>query len=147
MEKNKLKGVIIYTNTTCPYCKNIKDLFEKENIEFEERNTSEHQDEWGAILRLTGTPSVPTIEYQGEYFSPGRDFGNPKMLIDILSNYKPSTFSDSRRILEKVITLNFNFAQSINTLIARLTQLEGLIKEIKEQVINETEENVDKSTD
>ena len=72
MEKNKLEGVIIYTNTTCPYCKNIKDLFEKENIEFEERNTSEHQDEWGAILRLTGTPSVPTIEYQGEYFSPGR---------------------------------------------------------------------------
>jgi len=39
----------------------------------------------------------------------GRDFGNPKMLIDILSNYKPSMFSDSRRILEKVITLNFNF--------------------------------------
>ena len=33
MEKNKLEGVVIYTNTTCPYCKNIKDLFEKENIE------------------------------------------------------------------------------------------------------------------
>jgi len=147
MEKNKLKGVIIYTNQTCPYCKSIKELFEKNDIEFEERDTAEAKDEWLSIIKLTGTPSVPTIEYEGEYFSPGRDFGNPQGLVSILSNYKPSKFSDSRRILEKVVTLNFNFAQSINTLNARLTQLEGLIKEIKEQVINKTEENVDKSTD
>ena len=52
------------------------------------------------------------------------------------------TFSE-KKIKSEII----NFAQSINTLNARLTQLEGLIKEIKEQVINETEENVDKSTD
>jgi len=147
MEKNKLKGVIIYTNKTCPYCKNIKDLFKEENIKFEERDTLEHQDKWNNIIKLTGTPTVPTIEYQGEYFSPGRDFGNPKMLINILSNYTPSTFSDSRRILEKFTTLNFNFAQSINSLNSRLSRLEELINQIKQQVTNETEENVDKSTD
>ena len=147
MEKNKLKGVIIYTNKTCPYCKNIKDLFKEENIKFEERDTLEHQDEWNNIIKLTSTPTVPTIEYQGEYFSPGRDFGNPKMLVSILSNYTPSTFSDSRRILEKFTTLNFNFAQSINSLNSRLSRLEELINQIKQQVTNETEENVDKSTD
>ena len=38
MEKNKVKltDVIVYSNENCPYCKNIKNQFEENEVSFEE---------------------------------------------------------------------------------------------------------------
>ena len=75
--------IIIYTNETCPYCKQIKEKFNEKNIEFENRITKDYTEEWQSVTNLTGMPTVPTVKYNGEYFVPGRDFPNPDRLIDI----------------------------------------------------------------
>jgi|11BtaG_2_1085332.scaffolds.fasta_scaffold14683_2 glutaredoxin len=148
--KIKLEKVIIYGNENCPYCKNVKAEFEKEEIEFENRDTTEFEEEWIDVARLTGLPSVPTIKYKNEYFVPGRDFHNPTSLIQILSKYKSSNFDVDVRILEKIVTMNFNFSQSMNNLFMKIQGIEAQVQELHNQLIEkpqENEENVNKSTD
>ena len=114
--KSKLE---IYTNETCPYCKQIKEELTKNNIDFEDKLTSDFKDEYQSIVSLTGMPTVPTIKYANEYFLPGRDFQNPQQLTNLLETFEVSKYDDSRRVLERVKTLNFH----INTAFGRLDQL------------------------
>ena len=127
----------IYTSNICPYCKQIKDELNKKNIKFEEKSTSDFNDEYQEIVNLTGLPTVPTIKYNGEYFLPGRDYGNPQQLINLLETFKVSQYDDSRRTLERMKTLNFH----INTAFGRLDQL---LRKIETKI--NTEEDEHKST-
>ena len=109
----------VYTNNNCGYCKQLKDELNKNDIEFKEKLISEFTVEWQDIVNLTGLPTTPTIKYEGEYFIPGRDYGNPQQLISLLEAFKSSEYDDSRRVLERIKTLNFH----INTAFGRLDQL------------------------
>ena len=104
---------------TCGYCKLVKEELEKNNIEFETRLTNEWQEEWNKVISLTNSPTTPTIYYKENYFIHIRDFGNPQQLINILKSFKKSEFSESRRVLEQIKTLNSN----INMAFGRLDQL------------------------
>ena len=114
-----MNKIEIYTASTCGYCKTLKDELTKNNIEFEEKLTTDFKDEYQAIVNLTGLATTPTIKYKGEYFIPGRDYGNPQQLINILESFQSSEYDDSRRVLERIKTLNFH----INTAFGRLDQL------------------------
>ena len=127
--KSKLE---IYTNETCPYCKQIKEELTKNNIDFEDKLTSDFKDEYQSIVSLTGMPTVPTIKYANEYFLPGRDFQNPQQLTNLLETFEVSKYDDSRRVLERVKTLNFH----INTAFGRLDQL---LRKIETKINKEDE--------
>ena len=111
--------ITIYTNETCPYCKQIKEGLENKNIIFKNKLTKDFTDEWQYITNLTGMPTVPTVEKMGEYFVPGRDFQNPQQLLAILDSFKGFSHDDSRRTLERIKTLNFH----INTAFSKMDQL------------------------
>ena len=114
-----MEKIIIYTNETCGYCKQIKEEFTKKDIKFEEKLTSDFTDEYQEVVNLTGKSTVPTIKCNDEYFVAGRDFGTPQQLIAMLEHFTHSPFSDSRRTLERMKTLNFN----MNTAFGKLDQL------------------------
>ena len=111
--------IIIYTNETCPYCKAMKEQFKSKKIDFEERLTKDWNKEWQEIINLTGLSTVPTVEYKNENFIPSRDFGNPEQLLNILKSFENSKYTDSKRTLERIKTLNFH----INTAFGRLDKL------------------------
>ena len=133
-----MKKVIIYTNETCPYCKQIKENLTKEKIKFKEIDTLKNENEWREVVSLTGMPTVPTILYDEEYLVAGRDFQNPQHVINILQNFKSSSFSDARKTLERIKTLNFH----INTAFGRVDQL---LRQIETNTKKEEDEH--KSTD
>tara|TARA_R110002020_G_scaffold1443_3_gene6514 strand:- start:95 stop:493 length:399 start_codon:yes stop_codon:yes gene_type:complete len=110
---------IIYTNETCAYCKSVKEELTKKNVEFEERLTSKFTDEYQAIVNMTGIPTVPTIKHDDELYVSGRDFQNIEQLTNLLLDFKKPPYSDSRRALERVKTLNYH----MNTAFGRLDQL------------------------
>ena len=114
----------IYTNETCPYCKAIKEELEKEDVKFINMDTTEHEVEWQEVVNLTGIPTVPTIEYNNEYFVPGRDFGNGQQLIKMLEVYTDSPHEQSKRAFERVKTLNYNMHQAF-------TRMDQLLKQIE----------------
>ena len=100
--------ITIYTNENCPYCKQIKTFLEEGKISFTEKLTEEFADEWSMVVDLVGMPIVPNVSYEGNYFVPGRDFNSPQQLVEIINNFKPSTFDNQQRILEKLKTLTYN---------------------------------------
>ena len=120
MSTKKTKNeVTIYTNETCPYCKQVKESFKEKNIEFIDKDTSVFTEEYQQIVNLTGIPTIPTIKYKEECFVPGRDFQNPDNLINIIKNYKKSNYSKAKITLERIKTLNYN----INGAFSKLDQL------------------------
>ena len=133
-----MKKIIIYTNETCPYCKQVKEKLTEEKIKFENRLTSEFKNEWQSVVDLTGMATLPTIHYKNNYFIPSRDFGNPQGLINLLENFKESEFSESRQLLERTKTLNTN-------VIMAFQRMDGILRQIETKL--NTKENVDKSTD
>ena len=100
--------ITIYTNEQCPYCKQIKEELNKNNIEFKERLTKDWVEKWQDITSLTGMPTVPTIYFKNNYFVPSRDFNNVQHLINILNNFEESKFSIEQQTFEKLKTLNHN---------------------------------------
>ena len=119
-----MKKTIIYTATTCGYCKTIKEELEKNNIEFEERLINEWLDKWQKVNSLTSIPTTPTICYEDSYFIPARDFGTPQQLIEMLKNFKQSKFTESKQVIEKIKTLNYNMSGAFNRMEQLLMKIE-----------------------
>jgi glutaredoxin len=124
-----MNKITIYTNETCPYCKQIKEELTKNNIEFKNVLTSDEKDNWQAIVNLTGMPTVPTLNFNGDYLVPGRDFGNAANLINLIQNYKESNFTIQEITLEKLKTLNYNISTAFNRTNQILTQIENKLKD------------------
>jgi|TARA_R100000084_G_C4550682_1_gene99903 glutaredoxin len=127
-----MKEVTIYTNETCPYCKQVKETLNKEKIKFEEKNVRKNEESWQETISLTGMPTLPTIFYDDEYLVPGRDYQNPEQLINILKNFKSSSHSDARKTLERMKTLNFNMHSAFVKIDQLLRQIENKINKTKE---------------
>ena len=120
-------NITIYTNETCPYCKQVKEELEKQNIKFLNRLTSEYTDNWNDIVSLTGMPTVPTIVFKDEIYVPGRDFPNAQALVSRLKSHVPSKYTETKQTLEKIKTLNYN----INVAFSRMDQL---LKQIETKI-------------
>mgnify|MGYP003123403694 CR=1 FL=1 len=118
----------IYTNETCPYCKQVKEELIKNNIKFENINTQDHIKEWNDIVSFTGIPTVPTLFFGNEYHVPGRDFRDAPNLLIKIKNYKPCSFPVEQQVLEKLKTLNYNMGIAFNRTNQILSQIETKIK-------------------
>ena len=92
--------VDIYTNETCPYCKQIKEELTKNNIEFNERLTKDWPAKWQELISLTGMANLPTIVHENNIYTPGRDFNNQQHL-----NYNINiAFNRLDQLLRKIET-------------------------------------------
>tara|TARA_R110002167_G_scaffold310853_1_gene515796 strand:- start:164 stop:532 length:369 start_codon:yes stop_codon:yes gene_type:complete len=120
--------IIIYTNETCPYCKQVKEELTKNNIEFENRNTTEYVKEWNNIVSFTGMPNVPTLFFNNEYHAPGRDFGGIPNLLEKIKSYTPCDFSIELQALEKIKTLTYNMAAAFGRTNQVLVKIEEKLK-------------------
>ena len=114
-----MEKITIYTNETCPYCKLVKQAFDEADIKYEERSTDKFRDKYNEITSLTGIPTVPTVKHDDELYVSGRDFQNIEQLTNLLLDFKKPPYSESRRALERVKTLNYH----MNTAFGRLDQL------------------------
>ena len=120
-------NITIYTNSTCGYCRQLKDELNKNNIEFKEKLISKFTVEWQDVVNLTGLSTTPTIKYKEEYFVPGRDYQNPQQLINILQTLPDSSHDYNKRTLERVKTLNYNMSIAFGKLDQLLRQIETKI--------------------
>ena len=125
--------------STCAYCKTIKEELKKNNIDFVEKLTSDWAEEWDQVVGLASMPTTPIIHYKENYFIPGRDFGSPDNLVNILKNFKESKFSESRQALEKIKTLNYNTATAFTRLDTLIRQIEKNYRELFEDEETKTE--------
>ena len=65
-----MKHVKIYSKNYCPYCTRAKSLLERKGVKYEEINLEGKDDEMMALIKETGTRTVPQI-YIGDFFVGG----------------------------------------------------------------------------
>tara|TARA_R100001463_G_scaffold29414_1_gene66907 strand:+ start:122 stop:517 length:396 start_codon:yes stop_codon:yes gene_type:complete len=131
-----MEKITIYTNETCRYCKEIKEKFIKEKIEFEEKITENFKEEFQEIVNLTNMATTPTIKYKNEYFIAGRDYMNAKQLIEILKVFKNSKYDDTKIIIERIKTLNYNIGSAFKLINQSIKQIETKINKDEHKSTN-----------
>ena len=139
----KEKEIVIYTNSECNTCKEIKSTLKKEKIKFIEKEVTEWKEDWDAIHSTTYLASLPTVLFKDTYFISDRDFKDPTQLLQILNNYKKPNSSDSSVMLERMKTLNYNINFALHA-------LDGLLRNIENKLTiltTRNQEDGDKSTD
>ena len=109
----------MYTTNGCPYCKNIKEEFSKNKINYIEKSREEYPGDWYKITELTGLPIFPTIIVNENYLVPTRDFNNPQQLLNIIDYITSSEYKEwpnELKIIEKLKTLNYSINNQFNKL-------------------------------
>ena len=132
-----MKKATIYTNANCGYCTTIKNKFKEKEVEFVEKERAEYTTEWMQVSRLTGLPTFPTIEFNGNYYVPGRDYNNPDQIEDHIKHFyndMDGDYPNDIKLLEAVKTLTY-------TLTSAFTRLNQDLQQLKQQT------NGNKSTD
>ena len=120
--------IVIYTNDTCGYCKQVKEELSKVNLKFEEKDTLEHKEEFGNATSLVNMGTVPLLVVNGNtYLAPARDFNSPQHLTSILTNFVEPTFDETKGCLERIKTLKYHIGLAFNRLEQTLRQIETKI--------------------
>ena len=138
------KELVMYTMKTCSFCTQMKKQLLEAEIDFVERDSKEHVEEWEVVKSMTAVPVFPTLVVDGEYLIPNRDFQNVKQGVDMVRRYmsedyvKADTDKMTRELL-KTINASINIvAQRISTLQQKVdkidTTLDGLIVNEPEKV-------------
>ena len=109
-----------YTNPTCHYCNRIKVQLNEAGIKFEEVISSENQEEWNELIRITGIGMTPTIIMQNEVWLPNRDFRTAEELIDRIKHFESNPMKELS-IDEKVDQMH-NSVKNISLLINQMNQ-------------------------
>lgn len=90
------KVAVIFTMKGCPFCVELKEMLEKEDIFFVDRDIHEHEEEYDLFVELTGNDFVPAFmliespesnEPITELFTPDRDFDDINEGFEIIKNF------------------------------------------------------------
>jgi len=140
----KKKELIIYTSSSCGYCKTTKEKLDEAGMKYIERDIKEYESEWNSLVMLTNMPVTPGVVYNDMYLFPSRDFPNPEMLVKILENPSKDNYNNDLKSLERLKTLNYHISTAFNGLSQRLQAIENQLKENKSKP--KKKKNVNKST-
>ncbi len=58
--------VIIYTTPTCPFCHKAKEFFDKNNIQYEEKDVTIDDQTLAEMVKKSGQMGVPVIDVDGQ---------------------------------------------------------------------------------
>ena len=132
-KETKAPTTIIYTNENCGYCTTMKEKFNEKGVKFVEKERSEYLNEWREVNKLTGLMSFPTLEFNGDYYVPGRDFQSPDQIVDYIKDWDPNSLPKQANdiLLEAFKTLTFTFGTALNRLQQELQQIKQQLDEHK----------------
>ena len=117
--------IVVYTNSTCGYCKQIKDILNEKKMKFVEKPFQDNKEEWGLVQLITGLAMFPTIKIGNKYLVPGRDFHKPEQALDILKNVdKLNELQTEVKLLEAFKTLTYSFNAGFQRMFTQLNELQ-----------------------
>jgi|TARA_R110001583_G_scaffold28752_1_gene101503 glutaredoxin len=138
-----LKEVILYTQSTCPYCKQIKDELDKEGVKYVEKEFTKFPNEWANVAEITQIPVFPTIKIDEDYLVPRRDFQQiPQGIQRIIAMATPERIPPSNevRMIEGLKTLNYNMSNAFQSINQTMRPLQEFITNIQKELSEEEKE-------
>jgi glutaredoxin len=90
------KAVVLFTMKSCPFCVELKEMLDKSNIQFVDRDIDEYEEEYNMFVNITENDYVPafmliedpeTEEPLTELFAPDRDFDDINEGFEIIKSF------------------------------------------------------------
>ena len=122
------KKIIIYTQQGCLHCTKLKELFDKNEIKYVEKDKVEHHEEWVNVHSILGLATLPTIYFKDNYFIPGRDYNTPEQLIQMIKSQDKFDTSNELRSKEAMKTLIYSINQGFGRMFNEIKQLKDEYK-------------------
>jgi glutaredoxin len=138
---SKLNEVIIYTQSTCPYCTNMKKAMDDEGIKYVEKEFTKFNKEWNSVVETTQIPVFPTIKIGDEFLAARRDFQQVSQAIQriiVMADPERSTLSREIRMIEGLKTLNYNMSMAFQQQSNQMKPLQEFITKIQKEIEEET---------
>lgn len=66
-DDNAMTEVLVYTTSTCPWCRRAKEYLAGKNLSFREVNVERDGEAAGAMIEATGQAAVPVIKIGGTW--------------------------------------------------------------------------------
>ncbi len=79
----------IYTFPECPYCQELKQLLDKDNIKYEEVNVnlSVNKEEFNKVIMVTNSTEVPIIKIDKQLFIPNVSFHSIPESVELIKKF------------------------------------------------------------
>ena len=61
-----MSKVIVYSTSTCPYCKMAKEFLQEKKIDYEDVNVGDAPDRAAEMIQKSGQQGVPVIDIDGK---------------------------------------------------------------------------------
>jgi len=89
------KIVVLFSMKSCPFCVQLKEMLEKEDILFFDRDIHENKEEYDLFVEITGNDYVPSfmlienpeLDAKTELFAPDRDFQDINEGLEIIKSF------------------------------------------------------------
>lgn len=90
------KVVILFTMESCPYCHMLKEMLDKENIMYYDRDINKHKEEYDMFVEVTKNEFVPAFmliespeseEPNTNLYAPERDFDDLEDGVSIIKEF------------------------------------------------------------
>jgi len=89
------KVVVLFTMKQCPFCHMLKEMLDKENVEYVDRDIHEYEEEYNLFVEVTNNEYVPSfmlIESLDDdpitgLFAPDRDFEDINEGVKIIKEF------------------------------------------------------------
>ena len=140
----KLPEILIYTQSTYNYCKQVKETLDNEGIKYVKKDHLKYSEEWKTLSQTTGMGVFPTLVINDNYIVPRRDFQNPQQAIQVIQilgdpDFKPDTSIDGKitKILERQNTNGYNLFMKIQHLENKLTPVINFINNLQKELAEE----------
>jgi glutaredoxin len=89
------KIAVLFTMKGCPFCVELKEMLEKEEIPYVDRDIHKYEDEYDLFVEVTKNEYVPAFmliespeeDPKTELFAPDRDFQDINEGFEIIKNF------------------------------------------------------------
>jgi glutaredoxin len=89
------KIVIVFTMKGCPYCVELKEILDKSNIDYINRDIDEYSEEYDMFSDVVGNEYVPALmlienpenDTKSHLYAPERDFNELEEALNIIKEF------------------------------------------------------------
>ena len=81
--------VTIYSFPECPYCKELKEIYDNEGIKYRDVNISleENLEEWNSIAEASKAEEVPVVKIDRQLLVPNVSFQSIREAVEITKKF------------------------------------------------------------